>query len=493
VILRLTMPAAHRGRRGFRCQLATTSSPSPPRGWRPTASPHPRGNVDLATSYPRTVKRFALVALVVVTAGAAALGSYVLYVRHQGRDVRGSTVDFIATDVPSARPPAARETPATPRPRSPRASVDRTVAWPTYGYDASRVRSTSAFDLRPPFRPVWTFHGRALLEFPPAVAYGRVYLPTFDGRFYALDARTGKTIWHVRTGRCVWASPAVHGGLVFETFIGHACNAAVPGSNGEVLAFDAASGRIRWRRLIGPTESSPLVAKGLVYVGDWTGRVYALSETTGRIRWTFTTGGAIKGSAAIADGHLYIGSYDGHVYALSARTGRRLWVASGQPRIGSSGRFYSTPAVAYGRVYIGSTDGKVYSLSARTGALRWSHHTGGYVYASPAIWHSRVLIGSYDHSFYAFDAATGDVRWRFSANGPISGSATVLNGVVYFSTFNERTYALDAATGRLRWTWPDGKYSPVVSDARQMYLTGLGRLYAMVEKRSKTSSLSQRR
>jgi len=439
------------------------------------------------------VKRLALVALVVVTVGAAALAGYVLYVLHQERDVRGSTVEFVATDVPAAKPAAPATKPAAPSQERSWTSVDRTVAWPTYGYDASRLRSTSAFDLRPPFRPVWIFHGRALLEFPPAIAYGHVYLPTFDGRFYALDARTGKTIWHVRTGRCVWASPAVHGGLVFETFIGHVCNAAVPGSNGEVVAFDAATGRIRWRRVIGPTESSPLVANGLVYVGDWTGRVYALSETSGRIRWMSMTGGAIKGSAAIAHGRLYIGSYDGHVYALSARTGRRLWVASGQPRLGSAGTFYSTPAVAYGRVYIGSTDGKVYSFGAQSGTLRWSHHTGGYVYASPAIWRSLVLIGSYDKSFYAFDAATGDMRWRFNANGPISGSATVLNGVVYFSTFNERTYALDAATGHLRWTWPDGKYSPVVSDTRQMYLTGLGRLYAMVEKGSKTPRLSQRR
>ena len=105
---------------------------------------------------------------------------------------------------------------------------------------------------------------------------------------------------------------------------------------------------------------------------------------------------------------------------------------------------------------------------------------------------SPQVLGSYDKSFYAFDAATGAMRWRFTANGPISGSATVLNGVVYFSTFNERTYALDAATGRLRWTWPDGKYSPVVSDTRQMYFTGLGRLYAMVEKRSKPPRVSRR-
>ena len=74
----------------------------------------------------------------------------------------------------------------------------------------------------------------------------------------------------------------------------------------------------------------------------------------------------------------------------------------------------------------------------------------------------------------------GTCRWSFRANGPISGSATVLDGVVYFSTLAERTYALDARTGRLLWTFPDGKYSPVVSDGHRLYLVGYTRLYGLV-------------
>jgi outer membrane protein assembly factor BamB len=90
-----------------------------------------------------------------------------------------------------------------------------------------------------------------------------------------------------------------------------------------------------------------------------------------------------------------------------------------------------------------------------------------------------VLVGSYDGFFYALDAATGDVRWRYDAAGPISGSATVLAGLVYFSTLRERTLALNAGTGKLVWSFPDGKYSPAVSDGERLYLVGYGRLYGM--------------
>ncbi len=420
-------------------------------------------------------------------AGASALllisaAGYVLAVREAGEDVRGSATDeFVTTDIPRAAPPP------PPKPEAPDSEPAElaSASWPTYGYDARRVRHAPGLDLRPPFRRAWTFRGRALLEFPPALAHGRLYLPTFDGRFYALDARTGKTIWRRTTDRCGWATPAVWKQLVLVTFLGRraTCGESVPGRDGVLVAYEAGTGKVAWRRITGLNESSPLVVDGRVYVGDWDGRVWAFDARTGRTRWTFRTDGRIKGSLAHAGGRVYVGAYDGRVYAIHARTGKLAWRASAQPRLGGRGTFYSTPAAAYGRIFIGSTDGKVYAYGATSGRLLWSQSTGGYVYGSPAIWRRLVLVGSYDHAFYALDAATGDVKWRFRANGPISGSASVIAGVVYFSTFAERTYALDAATGRELWRWPDGKYSPVVADRERLYLVGLGRLYGMVERR----------
>ena len=412
----------------------------------------------------------ALIALALI-AGAVS----VLVVRHLGRDVRGSeTVEFVAPKPKPTRPSSPPQTPPDDTTR---------VAWPTYGFDNRRAREAAGISLRPPFRRIWTFRGRALLEFPPAVAYGRIYLPTFDGRFYALDARTGETLWKHRVPGCGWATPAVWKRLVIVTYIGNArsCAKTVSRLGGVVVAYDADSGKVVWRRATGPNESSPLIARGRVFVGDWNGEVWALDARTGTTIWRSTVGGAIKGSLAASGGRLFVGAYDGAVYSLAAGNGRILWRTSAQARLGSRGNFYSTPAVAYGRVYIGSTDGKVYSFGARSGKLRWSKSTGGYVYSSPALWRGSVLIGSYDQSFYALDAATGDIRWRFRANGPISGAATVIAGVVYFSTFAERTYGLDAANGRQVWAWSDGKYSPVVADSQRLYLVGQGRLYGMVE------------
>jgi outer membrane protein assembly factor BamB len=94
-----------------------------------------------------------------------------------------------------------------------------------------------------------------------------------------------------------------------------------------------------------------------------------------------------------------------------------------------------------------------------------------------------VFVGSYSDTFYAFDAATGAVLWKFHANGPISGSATVVDGIVYFATLHRRTYGLDARTGKQVWTYPDGAFTPVVTDGRRLYVIGWGKVYAFSPRR----------
>ena len=411
-----------------------------------------------------------LAAALVLAAVGAGVGYY-LYLKHASRDIRGSsTVEFVTTQA------------APPPPQEPG------VAWPMYGYDQERLRFLNGSTLAPPFRRIWTFPARNLVEFPPAVAYGRLFFANNSGVLYAIGARNGRKAWQYVSHRCVAASPAVDRHVVFETFLNAPpCNRSPSASlTGEVVAFTVGNGRVLWRRTIGPSESSPLLVGGLVLVGDWDGRVWALRASTGKTVWTTKLRGQVKDGLAVSGNRVFVGDYSGRVYSLGLRSGRVFWATQAQPRLGNTGTFYATPAVAYGRVYIGATDGKMYSFGATSGKLRWSTSTGGYVYSSPAVWRDRVFAGSYSQSFYCFDAATGTVLWKFKANGPISGSPTVIAGRVYFATLKRKTYALDARTGQLVWTFPDGKYSPVVADGERLYLVGYARLYGLVELRPHT-------
>ena len=369
---------------------------------------------------------------------------------------------------------------ATPRatapitvPKPPPKKRSDSLPWPTYGADNARTRAVTVPGLRPPFRRVWTFDSHTLLELPPVAGYGLLYEESFDGRIHALDLATGAEKWQYYSRRCGWSSPALGHGLVFATFIGGVTARCARLGGGAIVAFSARTGRIRWSRDIGKSESSPLVSHGTVYVGATDGRVYALDAATGKERWSYETGAPVKASPTLAGGRLFVGNYNGDVYALDARSGRVLW------HDGGYGDIYSSAAVVAGRVYVGSIDGSVYAFSAGSGRQLWRFATGRYVYASPAVWRGIVLVGSYDDTFYAINGATGTLRWEFHAGGEISGAASVVDGVVYFSTFAHKTYALEAASGRLVETWNDGEYSPAVAADGRLYLVGFGQIYAL--------------
>ena len=223
----------------------------------------------------------ALAALILLAAGLVA--GYVVYKRQEAADVRGSsTEEFVATEAEEPVPP-------------PPAERLLGVAWPLFGYDTERHR-VGPYQLKPPFRRIWTFKARQLLEFPPVIGYGRLYFTNNSGVMFAVNAKTGKRAWKKPIGRCVAATPAVGEHTVFQSFMNRPpCNSkAKPGRvEGEVIAFATGFGKIRWRTRMGPTESSPLLADGRVYVGDWRGRVYSLDQRTGRVRWTFQGKGQI--------------------------------------------------------------------------------------------------------------------------------------------------------------------------------------------------------
>src|SRR5690348_8855809 len=73
-----------------------------------------------------------------------------------------------------APPPSVPATTA-PKPKPTGAALP----WPTYGAGNARLRTAAAPGVRPPFRRLWTFHGRHLLEFPPVVGYGSVFEEAF--------------------------------------------------------------------------------------------------------------------------------------------------------------------------------------------------------------------------------------------------------------------------------------------------------------------------
>ena len=439
------------------------------------------------------MKKLLLVAALGVLAAMAASAAWVYRETRSKEFFGASTAEFVPTE------PA----PEAERPRK----VVLREPWPTYGEDPARSH-VSGFSHRPPFRRLWHLRMGHYLEYPPVVAYGRLYVPQQRGRFYVVNPENGHVLRRKNFHRCSAASPTVWHGTVYHALMYPLpCQKRRRGAkSGFVVAMDAITTKEKWRFRAGAIESSLLVVDGILYFGSWDGKVYAVNARNGRLVWSYRTDDRITSSAAYGNKTIYIGVDSGRVYALAARTGKLRWRSSSFTRLGRREYFYATPTLGYGRVFIGNTDGIVYAFGATTGRTLWAQRAGTYVYTAAAVWRKTVYVGTFDGWVVAFDAATGRKRWRYDAPGSIIGAPTVMDGLIYFSICGTcgphasrhvefgkpHTFALDARTGKLVWRFPDGKYSPVVADSKRVYLVGRTSLYALESKARARSAARQK-
>jgi outer membrane protein assembly factor BamB len=63
-------------------------------------------------------------------------------------------------------------------------------------------------------KAAWTFTTRARVESSPAIAGGRVYVGSNDGRFYVLNLSDGAKLWEFNAGAPLSASPAIANGRI---------------------------------------------------------------------------------------------------------------------------------------------------------------------------------------------------------------------------------------------------------------------------------------
>jgi quinohemoprotein ethanol dehydrogenase len=115
-------------------------------------------------------------------------------------------------------------------------------------------------------KPLWTFEPQVNMQVTRtvccdnanrgvAVARGKVYVGALDGKFYALDAKTGKIVWQVdsvddpKRGISSTGAPEIAGDVVILGNAGSDYDA-----RGYVSAYDLESGKLRWRFHIVPRD-----------------------------------------------------------------------------------------------------------------------------------------------------------------------------------------------------------------------------------------------
>ncbi len=299
---------------------------------------------------------------------------------------------------------------------------------------------------------------------------GNVYAHGVEGMLIAFDPE-GRVIWERSTseeigrisgfgGRTV--TPILDGDLLVVSFLSAGWGSTfIP--RHRFYALDKRTGETVWLSTPGQapydtTYSAPVVreidGQRLLIAGNGDGGIYAMQAATGLKVWSFPLSKRGINSAVVVDGTTVYASHSeenvdgstsmGRLVALDASDvsdGRPalLWMADGF----AAG--YASPAILDGVLYHVDNSANLAAFDGKTGAELWTRNIGIAQRASPVIGDGKLYVSDVDGKLHIFrlrgrvGPVATDTDEFHNADGSltqINGSPAIAGGRVYFITNN---------------------------------------------------------
>ena len=309
-----------------------------------------------------------------------------------------------------------------------------------------------------------------------------VFAGSYDHSVYAIDAQTGDQAWRFTAGWAVYSAPAVwmqhDPPMVFAA-----------AADRTIYGLDARTGRKLWAfecmawsdgatcRMSSVTLAE-VDGKMTVFVGAWTsnpaafsgvqkGELVALDAATGALNWrrTISTDAVQNPAVAVVDGYetVFVTTSDGKVVALSAMNGRKFWnhVSNGfiqsSPTFGLAGQ---GPAL-----FASTRFHSVIAIDPGQGRQKWFAHAKDWIDSTPAFAmiedRPTLFFGSYDRHVYSLRTDDQSVAWKTETGGDVCSSAAVAKiagrPAAFIHSLDDHLYGLDATSGAVLWKQPTGK------------------------------------
>jgi uncharacterized protein (TIGR03382 family) len=318
--------------------------------------------------------------------------------------------------------------------------------WPQLGGGPTHA-GARAHELAPPLSPRWTAAaGGHVLTAAPAIADGAVFVAVTD---LGDGAAGGIVAFDLATGAVRWRAPTplpVRGGVAVVVASGDTATPTVVAAqiDGVVLGLDAATGAQRWRHELsvgfapqtGAVFASPAADAGDVLIGHQRA-LASLSGHAGGVAWVadpVPEGEDSQSLAAVAIGDgVVVGTFNrriGGVAAWDRATGRELWRVEGDDIVAIN----ATPVIGP-------------AGPAKPDPLH--------------LWGDTVFVVTGADEVLALELATGQTRWRvkldpagFGWGNATIGTPAFAHGILLVPTLYRDLVALDGATGVELWRRP---------------------------------------
>ena len=275
----------------------------------------------------------------------------------------------------------------------------------------------------------------------PLVSGGRVYLHARKGEeevAWCLDLKTGDVIW-----REAYPAPfKIGGGGEYHGKGPKSCPVLADGRlftmsiSGTLAAWDAASGKLLWRRN------------------------YDNQFTKSHPYWGASTSPIVDGKHVI----VHFGTDEqGALVALDVASGKQAW------SLGKAGASYSSPLVVEidkVRQVVEWNHQALVGVDITSGRLLWEHpfpHVGSdQNMPTPAFHNGRILLGGENRGIHSLQPSRNGDKWTVKENWhqeklALDMSSAVINGdLLYgFSHYDSgRLFCLDPRSGEILWQGP---------------------------------------
>ena len=309
---------------------------------------------------------------------------------------------------------------------------------------------------------VWTFEVARPVRTSPLVADGVVYFGSDDGFMNAINVEDGEVVWRKEIA-VINSSPVLaHGTIFFGSDLGL------------LHAYDARTGLLTWETHLRPgrgVRSDPSVIGDTIFVASMTGRrpwkstLHALKRSSGDEVWSFPMDGFTTFPVAVGGGAVFVTTdgtsglgqniqvVDGRLHAVDQSTGELRWTFQD----GDVG-FGGASAVTEELVLVGSAgvegEGRLNALDIETGEVEWEFDAGNPIFTPPSVADGLVYFGTIDGKVWAVDIVTGQKRWEFQTDvgsevcdplcEGIETAPVLLDGVLYIGNNAGYFYALES-------------------------------------------------
>ena len=280
---------------------------------------------------------------------------------------------------------------------------------PTAPVELADINETVVLDKRWS-RSVGNGQGEGLYRLNPLLADGVIYAVSEEGELAAFDADSGKLRWESEL------EIPISGGVGK-----YRDSLLLGGADGLVMRLSAEDGSEIWRRPVtGEVLAAPQSNGEVVVAQAYDGKLMAFDYETGDKLWTFSNDVPVltlRGTSTpiIYNDFVIAGFADGKVIAVSLDSGSVVWearvaIAQGRSEIERIVDIDGTMAVQGAELYVASYQGRIVALEMRAGRKLWQRNVSAV--SGVSVGFGNVYVADEDGTVSAFLRNGQSIRWQ---------------------------------------------------------------------------------